>query len=94
MLTERQLREKELDSRPQVSLAGVARILGLKRTTAYNRRQRGILMILDDVPFVQTRTCLLYDMQTIFEKVVPTADGNKIADLMYEFIQKNGNLVS
>lgn len=80
------------DLRPKMNMSGVAKLMNVNKATLYRHINRE-LFSLAGVPMLITRSGNLYDMEGVFQKVFPSADGNKIADLMYDFMRENRGLV-
>jgi len=92
MLKRKRTPDKAETPRRQLTLTGVAIVLGIKKQVAYRRRREGTLGI-EHIPKRETRSGMLYDMQSIFQMAAPEADENTIALLMYGFTQEHGGMV-
>lgn len=84
--------DEALESRPLTTLTGVARIMGLDRATLYRRVRKGKAN-LSDLPHLITVKGTHYDVEAIYQKMLPGANDQTIALLMFDFIQENGRLI-
>lgn len=75
-----------------IAVRGIARLIGKSRRTVYRRIQEGKLDI-DGVPSKQTTAGKVYDMEGVIRRFFPSADGNLVATMMYDFMQEHGGLV-
>jgi hypothetical protein len=82
----------DLDSRPKTTAGGIARLTGVGRQTIYMRLHDGTLN-LDDVPQQVTTSGTFYDLESIVRRYFPSADGNMVATIMFDFMQENGGMV-
>ncbi len=84
--------DEVLASRPLTTLAGVARIMGLDKATLYRRVRRGNAN-LSDLPQRITVRGTYYDLEAVYQRMLPGANDQTIALLMFDFIQDNGRLI-
>ena len=84
--------DEALASRPLTTLTGVARIMGLHRATLYRRVRNG-KADLADLPHRITMRGTYYDLQAVYRRMLPGANDQTIALLMFDFIQENGRLI-
>ena len=84
--------DNTLGARPSVPISGVARIMGLHRATVYRRMGDGRLD-LSGVPQEITKLGTFYDVEALFQRMMPGAEADTIALEMLRFIQNNGRLV-
>lgn len=76
----------------QVTLGGVALVLGVSRSTLYSRKTKGTLN-LDGIPREVLRTGTWYDLEAVFKRFAPGVDDTTRGLLIFEFIRENGRHV-
>lgn len=84
--------DKTAYPRPYTTLTGVARIMGLDRATLY-RRVNSEKIDLSALPQKITTKGTYYDLEAVYQRMLPGADAQTIALLMFDFIQENGRLI-
>lgn len=84
--------DSDADSRPKLNIQGVAKLLGVSRRTVHRRIERKTFSLVG-IRVVMTTAGNLYDMEGLFKRVFPSADGNTIAQLMWDFMEKNRGVV-
>ncbi len=92
MRKSKKIPDEALASRPLTTLTGVARIMGLNRATLYRRVNNGKAN-LSCLPQRITMRGTYYDLEAVYQRMLPGADAQTIALLMYDFIQEHGRLI-
>lgn len=84
--------DDEVAARLQVTLGGVARIMGISRNAIYKRARTGKLN-LNGIPREVLRTGTWYDLEAIFERFTPGVDDTTRGLLIFEFIKENARVI-
>ena len=82
----------KVDSRPKLTMTGIGKVLGVSRATVYRRLERERFS-LEGIPMLETSRGNFYDMESVFKMILPSADKNTIAMMMFDFMQKNESIV-
>lgn len=69
-----------------LSVMGVVSVLGISKRTFWRRYKLGVI---PGVRRWEVSQGYRYDMEDLFRKVFPTADGNTLARLMYDYRQQS-----
>lgn len=83
--------DHDADSHPKLTMNGIARLLGVSRRTVYRRIERESFSLVG-IRVLVTTGGNLYDMEDLFRRVFPSANGNTRAALMFDFMEKNRGL--
>ncbi len=75
-----------------VTMLGIAKILGVGRSTLYDRIQAGTYS-LDTIPMRETSRGNFYPLDAVLRKQYPDADDNTIALMMFQFTLEYGRYV-
>jgi hypothetical protein len=78
--------EEAFSLRPTISLLGICDLMGVCRDTLDKRKAGGLL---DGITCERRKGGYQFDMEEVFQRIFPSADGNTIAQLMYDFMRNH-----
>lgn len=91
------MRKAKIDTRPKLTVTGVAAVIGISTSTLYRRIVAGTLS-LEGIPVTmrpnKPHMMKLYDMEAVFKQTYPGVSRDGLAVLMYAFREEhNGQMI-